>query len=137
MGSQGPYTRFRRRSGWLVLILLSGCITDWESQPVTPAQAVAGAGDSEVRVTLTNKVKVVLRDPAVEHDSLVGWVAPSWDSARGPVRRAYALAEIHDVAVKKNNTGSNVVLGVVAGTALFFGAIMGAWAITCATRYCD
>ena len=74
---------------------------------------------------------------AVEHDSLVGWVAPAWDSKAGPLRHAYALGEVREVAVKKNDFGPNVVLGVVAGTALFFGTVMSVWAISCATSYCD
>ena len=121
----------------ILLVVQAACITSWEPQPVAPAQVVAATSDAEVKVRLTNGSRVVLRDPAVEHDSLVGWVAPSWDSKGGPVRHAYALGELREVAVKKNDLGPNIVLGVVAGTVLFFGAVMGAWAITCATQFCD
>jgi hypothetical protein len=121
----------------VLLAVQAACVTSWEPQTVTPAQAVASGTDSEVMLHLRDGTKVVLRDPAVEHDSLVGWLAPSWDATVAPVRRAYAPSEVRGIAVKKNDLGPNIVLGVVAGTALFFGTIMGAWAISCATHYCD
>ena len=121
----------------IFLAMQSACVTTWEPQPVTPGELVGPGGDSEVRVRLANGSRVVLRDPAVEHDSLVGWVDPAWDSNAPLMRHAYALVEVREVAVRKNDLAPNVVLGGVAGTFLFVGVVWGAWAISCATHSCD
>ena len=80
---------------------------------------------------------MVLRDPGVEGDSLIGWLKPAFDATGSPVRQAFALGDVRDVAVRKNDFGPNLLLGVVAGTALFFTTAIAAYAIACATQYCD
>ena len=121
----------------MATMVLTGCVTTWEPQPVTPARLLETTGETEVRVTLSSGTKVVLRDPGVEGDSLVGWLKPSFDATGSPVRQAFALGDVRDVAVRKNDFGPNVILGVVAGTALFFVTARSAYAIACATGYCD
>lgn len=121
----------------LMVGLLTGCVTTWQPQPVTPARLLETTGETEVRITLTSGTNVVLRDPGVEGDSLIGWLKPSFDATGSPVRRAFALGDVRDVAVRKNDFGPNLLLGVVAGTALFFGTVITAWAIACSTQGCD
>lgn len=121
----------------LMVGLLAGCVTTWQPQPATPSQLREATGETEVRVTLTSGTKAVLRDPGVEGDSLIGWLKPAFDATGSPVRQAFALVDVRDVAVRKNDFGPNLLLGVVAGTALFFTTAIAAYAIACATQYCD
>jgi len=134
---QPPRMRRSRHIGILMACLLTGCVTTWQSQPVTPTQLLETTGETEVRVTLTSGTRIVLRDPGVEGDSLIGWLKPSFDATDKPVRQALALGDVRDVAVRKNDLGPNLILGVVAGTALFFTTAIAAWAIACTTQYCD
>lgn len=121
----------------LTACLLTGCVTTWQPQAAAPTELLATSGETEVRVTLTTGAKVVLRDPGVEGDSLIGWLKPSFDEKGAPARRAFALTDVRDVAVKKNEVGPNLILGVVAGTALFFTTAIATYVIICATQYCD
>ena len=120
----------------MATMVLTGCVTTWRTQQVAPAQLLATTGESEVRVTLTGGVKVVLRDPGVEGDSLIGWLQPTRDDAV-PVRRAVALADIQGLAVKKNNVGANLIVGIVAGSVAFFATVAAAYLIICADQGCD
>jgi hypothetical protein len=138
-----PIARMPRTSrrqlvaGLMVALLLTGCITTWQSQAAVPQRVLDTTRETEVRITLTSGLKVVLRDPAVEGDSLVGWLKPAFDAKNGPTRRAFSLEEVRDIAVQANDFGPNVILGVVTGTVIFFGTAIAAWAIICATQYCD
>lgn len=123
--------------GTLMVGLLTGCLTTWQPQPVTAARLLETTGETEVQVTLTSGMKIVIRDPGVEGDSLIGWLKPSFDATESPVRQAFALGDVRDVAVRKNDFGPNLLLGVVAGTALFFTTAITAYAIACATQGCD
>jgi hypothetical protein len=120
-----------------MLILVSGCITTWEPQSVAPAQFVPASGETEVQVRLLSGARVVLMDPGVEGDSLVGWLKPAFDDKDPPKRRAYALTELSAIAVRKNDVGANVGFGVLAGTVLFFASVIGTVAVMCAHSGCD
>jgi hypothetical protein len=100
-------------------------------------EVLSATGTAEVRVTLKNGVRVVLRDPAVEGDSLVGWLSTPSPATGKPVRRAFAVAEVQEVSIRKNNVPANVVLGIVAGSALFFASVATVVAIVCWDNGCD
>lgn len=121
----------------VLALLLGGCITTWQSEAAAPQRVLDTTHETEVRVTLTSGLKVVLRDPAVEGDSLVGWLMPAMGAKNGPTRRAISLEEVRDIAVRANDFGPNVILGVVTGTVIFFGTALTTWAIICATQSCD
>ncbi len=102
-----------------VVVAAAGCASNWQTEPVAPAALLAGAGPSEVRVRKADGSYLYLRDPAVTHDSLVGWEAPDWDKAGTLSRRAIPLADVQAVAVRGNDVVVNVVLGFLAGTVAF------------------
>jgi hypothetical protein len=81
---------------------------------------------------------VVLRDPGIEGDSLVGWQQPPGDPAVVPVaRRAFALSDVRTVSVKKSNTGANIAIGAAIGAAAFVTSVVVAWVIVCGSSGCD
>lgn len=119
-------------------LLLSGCFMNWQAQPAAPAEVIQSSGESEIRVTLTSGTRVVIRDPWVEGDSLVGWQQPPGDPAVVPVaRRAFALPDVRTVSVKKSNTGANIAIGAAIGAAAFVASVVVAWVIVCGSSACD
>ena len=127
-----------RAAAMLGALLLSGCVMNWQAQPAPPAEVIRSTGESEVRVTMNSGTSVVLRDPAVEGDSLVGWQQPSGDPAEVPVaRRASALTDVRTVSVKKSNTGANIAIGAAIGAAAFVASVIGVLLIVCGTSSCD
>jgi len=111
---------------------------NWQAQPAPPAEVIRSTGESEVRVTMNSGTSVVLRDPAVEGDSLVGWQQPPGDPAEVPVaRRAFALTDVRTVSVKKSNTGANIAIGAAIGAAAFVASVIGVLLIVCGTSSCD
>jgi hypothetical protein len=90
-----------------------------------------------VEVRLASGTRVVLRDPAVEGDSLVGWEQAAGGAKEPPVRRAFALTDIQSVATRANEPAANVALGVVAGTAIVFAVTFTLLAICFSSGNCD
>ena len=87
----------------LAAVLLNGCVMNWQAQSAPPAQVIQSSGESEIRVTLNAGNSVVIRDPWVEEDSLVGWQQPPGDPGEvAVVRRAFALSDVRTVSVKKS-----------------------------------
>jgi hypothetical protein len=82
--------RYRRSVAALVLATLGAC-SDWQVQPVAPAELVNGSSPSRVKVHLHDGRRLVLRQPAVRADSVVG-------AADGP---GVAVAEIDSIAVRR------------------------------------
>jgi hypothetical protein len=122
----------------VLMTLQAGCVMNWQAQPAPPAQVIQATGESQVRVTLNSGLNVVIRDPWVEGDSLVGWQQPSGKSAEVPVvRRAFALHDVRTVSVKKSNTGANIAIGAAIGAAAFVASVMAVLLIICGTGSCD
>lgn len=122
----------------LAALLLNGCVMNWQAQPAPPAQVIQSSGESEIRVTLNSGVNVIVRDPWVEQDSIVGWQPPPGNPAEVPVvRRAFALTDVRTVSVKKSNTGANIAIGAGIGAAAFVASVLGAVLIICAGGGCD
>ena len=127
-----------RVTGMLAVLLLNGCMMNWQAQPAAPAEVIQSSGESEIRVTLTTGANVVIRDPWVEGDSLVGWQQPAGDPAEvAVVRRAFALAEVRTVSVKKSNTGANIAIGAAIGAAAFAASVTVVLLILCGAGSCD
>jgi len=138
MGRLRSYTNRGRRARCLLLLLLNGCVTNWQAQSAAPAQVIQSSGESEIRVTLTSGAKMVIRDPWVKGDSLVGWQQPAGETADlRVVRRALALSEVRTVSVKKSNTGANIAIGAAIGAAVFVASVVGAILVVCGTGSCD
>ncbi len=122
----------------LAAVLLNGCVMNWQAQSAPPAQVIQSSGETEIRVTLNAGSNVVIRDPWVEGDSLVGWQQPPGDPAEvAVVRRAYALSDVRTVSVKKSNTGANIAIGAAIGAAAFVASVAGALLIVCGGGGCE
>jgi hypothetical protein len=122
----------------LATILVAGCVMNWQAQTATPAQVSQSSGESEIRVTLNTGTNVVVRDPWVEGDSLVGWQQPPGDPSEVPLeRRAFALSDVRTVSVRKSNTGANIAIGAAIGAAVFVASVAGAVLIVCGGGGCD
>jgi len=108
----------RRLAGTLLLLLiyLSGC-TSWHVQNVAPAQVIADRHPTAVRVTRADQSRVVLQNPTVVGDTLVG--AP--DSARAAVERRIALSEVQKIEVQQGDAGKTIGLAVAAAGLVVFG----------------
>jgi len=104
----------------------------WQAQSAPPAQVIQSSGESEIRVTPNAGSNVVIRDPWVEGDSLVGWEQPPGDPGEVAVeRRAWALSDVRTVSVKKSNTGANIAIGAAIGAAALVASVAGAVLIIC------
>ena len=122
----------------LAAVLLNGCVMNWQAQSAPPAQVIQSSGETEIRVTLNAGGNVVIRDPWVEGDSLVGWQQPPGDPAEvAVVRRAYGLSDVRTVSVKKSNTGANIAIGAAIGAAVFVASVAGALLLSCGGGGCD
>jgi hypothetical protein len=121
----------------MVTLALNGCVTSWQPQQAPPAQLLAATGETRVQVRLVSGTRVVLRDPAVEGDSLVGWEQATGGRKEPPVRRAFALAQIQAIATRGNEPAANVALGIVAGTAIVFAVVGTLLAICFNAGNCD
>ena len=122
----------------MATMVLAGCVTNWQPQQAPPAQLLAATGETQVQVRLASGIRVVLRDPGIEGDSLVGWQQPPGDPAVVPVaRRAFALSDVRTVSVKKSNTGANIAIGAAIGAAAFVTSVVVAWVIVCGSSGCD
>jgi len=75
----------------------AGCHDWYRTQVPAPAGSLAG-NPSQVRVTLTNGISVVLRDPMVSADSLFG---STYMGAGDPVRLGVPLAQVKSVDAMK------------------------------------
>lgn len=100
----------RRRSIALAMLLwyVPACTTWQVTQGVTPQQLIADRHPPAVRVTLPDSSRIVLDEPSIEGDSLVGFV--------GAKDSSVAAADITQIAVRKVSTGKTV--GLVFGLAL-------------------
>ena len=115
-----PMRPVRRPLAAILLSLQVASCTSWRVASVTPAKLVAEEQPARVRVTRSDGTRVVLYQPSVQGDSLVGRHAPGVASPD----RAVALADVTAVARRRGDTGKTVLLGVgvaalIAGTIAF------------------
>jgi len=94
-----------RHLGGIVLSLaLAGC-SSWQVQDVAPAQLFENGPPERLRITRGDSTQVVMDQPRLGTDSLVGV------SAGAPV--AIPLTDVRALAVRKGDTGKT--LGLIAG----------------------
>lgn len=107
---------------------LGGCAT-WQNATGNPAAALA-TGPTSVRLVPAGvSTPILLQDPAVEHDSLVGWL----HAGGGTTRSATALHDIEHLEVPAPSYAPAGATGVMLGTAAlmaFFAVLRAAWAGT-------
>lgn len=130
-----PTTRLVMRFLLGVALLTPGCATTWQAQPMPPAEALRG-GATEILVTLKDRSKVRMRDPAAIGDSLIGWTNPSQFEDAAPARLSYPIADVGSVSIRKSDTGINIATGAIAGGLLFVVSVGVLWAIYCSAG-CD
>jgi len=128
-------------SGLLLPAYLSSC-TAWHVQSVSPAQVVEDEQPSQIRVTTTSDSVVILQEPRVSGDTLIGFGERnfSWDgSVYGAPDTAsefkIPLADISHVELHKTDAAKSVLLGVgiVAGA---FAALIAFALILCSVEGC-
>lgn len=108
--------RFRNRPHWFVLVglfALAGC-TRWRTQQVSPAGLLTSESPRKIRVTRTDRSRVVLHQPQLVGDTIIG------GRTRKGVRAKVPLSEVKQVAVRKWDPfgTAGVVLGAAALGAL-------------------
>jgi hypothetical protein len=110
----------RRPLAAILLSLQVASCTSWRVASVSPAQLIAEEQPAKIRVTRSDGTRLVLHQPSVQGDSLVGSHAAG---IAGP-DRAVALVDVTAVARRRGDTGRTVLLGVgvaalLAGTIAF------------------
>jgi hypothetical protein len=115
-----------------IALQLAGC-TSWRVQSVAPEQLLAAEHPGQVRVQTRDGTRIVLRDPRLARDSLMGRVSapPSWagppGQSEGTLRYAVALADVTQVAVRRTNALKTIglILAIPAGAIAILGATCG------------
>jgi len=118
---------------------LSSCVKTWEVQRASPEQVVEEQQPSTIRIGIADGSEVVLEEPRVSGDSVVGlaerefswkgsvYLPPDTSSSFG-----VPLADISQLAVKKTDVLRSIGIGVLAvvvlGTAI---------AVGMSTAYCS
>jgi hypothetical protein len=105
---------------WLFLVFsLSGCMS-WRAEPTSPATLLATRKPDIVRVVRTDSSRVILREPTVEKDSLVGTEVSQADDLQGKDRRAIPLSDVAAIQTRQSDPTKNILLGagILVGTAV-------------------
>jgi hypothetical protein len=89
----------------------------WQTAPSTPATLIASKRPELVRITRSDSSRLVLRNPAIQQDTLYG----SLELAAGDTsqnRTAVPLAEITSVETRRSDPTKTTLLGtgVLVGT---------------------
>ena len=118
------YLRLRRLTCYLLLpAFLAGC-SSWYVQEVSPQQLITEEQPGKIRVTLTDGSQMVLEQPRVSGDTLMGKFAPKGfaPSAQVQLKRGeqvnIPLSDVTDVAIQKTDAGKTFVRVAVVGAAV-------------------
>lgn len=112
-----------------LLVLLAGACTSWRSQPGPAPEAIGRLnGSGTVRVTRRDMSVLVMRNPQVVGDSIVGVAGDT------PTRAAVAIADVQRIDARRVSAtktgglavGTVLVVSVVAIAAAFV-AVVTAW----------
>ncbi len=115
----------RRYLRLVVLAWVTASCSTWKSVPV-PTAGESHLLDGDYRLTLRNQSSIVVTDPKVTADSIIG---PE-KTRDGNIRRAVALQDLASVAKEGVSAGRTtlLVLGIGAGlTVLAFGLLIAAY----------
>ncbi len=111
---------------------LSSCVTNWEVQRASPEQVVDEEQPSQIRVTTTDHSEIVLDEPRVSGDTLIGLERDlsSFGSIYAAPDTAAALeiplADVSHVALKKTDAEKSFKLGLgVVGVAFLVLLVVG------------
>ncbi len=111
---------------------LSSCVTNWKVQRASPEQVVEEEQPSQIRVTTTDHSEIVLDEPRVSGDTLIGLVRDlsSYGSIYAAPDRAAALgiplADISHVAINKIDAEKSMKLSLgVVGVAFLVMLVVG------------
>ena len=123
------YSTLRRLTCCLLLpAFLAGC-SSWWVQEVSPQQLITEDQPEKIRVTLTDGSQMVLEQPRVSGDTLMGKFAPKdfAPSAQVQLKRGeqvnIPLSDVTDVAIQKTDPGKIFGMVLVVG-AFLFGALI-------------
>ena len=111
----------RRESRRLCVLLqlsvfLSACMS-WQTQPVSPTQLINDQRPSVVRVTRPDSSRIVLREPVVQGDTLIGF--PQSATADSLIRTRVPLADVQDIAILRSDPNKNTLLAAGFVIAVF------------------
>ncbi len=122
------YFKLRRLTCCLLLpVYLAGC-SSWHVQEVSPQQLITEEQPGKIRVTLTDGSQVVLEQPRVSGDTLMGRVAGKGVTPSGEMfvseQMSIPLSNVTDVAIQKTDPGKTFSAVVVVGAAVFLAAYL-------------
>ena len=131
---------FTRTTAFVLLVIwLPACAYRWRAETADPRVAIRSLQPDQARVTLTDGRQIILRNPTVTEDSIVGIVHATQYTASGviiPIGSRLALApgevtnlEIRELDKERSGTMIGVPLLVVAvgGMFLLLNAYRNAW----------
>ena len=108
------YFKLRRLTCCLLLpVYLAGC-SSWYVQEVSPQQLIAEEQPGKIRVTRTDGSQVVLEQPRVSGDTLMGCQIIEVQGQQRCPRVSIPLSDVTDVAIPKTDAGKTA--GRIVGT---------------------
>jgi hypothetical protein len=113
------------RSGFLLLIGLTGCITHWQPQAGSPALVVNRSSATQFRVTRRDGSRVNVERPRIEGDSLIGSFEPAEPWPDMPGRIAIPLSDIQSIAEREADLPANVAVGTLVTLTIILFLIRG------------
>jgi hypothetical protein len=116
MDTRGHATLSRLVAALLLSMYLLAC-TSWRVRNVTPERAIARDHPDKVRVTRVDSSRIVLSQPRISGDSLVGFA--------NHLKFGMPLSDVSAVAERRFNVGKSIALGVgiPAGTILLLAVL--------------
>lgn len=108
----------------LLPFMLAGCATKWETQTAPPAEVLKLSPADEYLVTWANGSQVELLKPVIERDSLIGIEKPDPTGPDIRVRRAIALSDVKQIAVKEHDGTATAIWIAVGGAFVLFIAVI-------------
>ena len=117
---QSYFTLRRLTCRLLLPAFLAGC-SSWHVQEVSPQQLITEDQPGKIRVTLTDGSQIVLEQPRVSGDTLIGCEVQSRQrcpSDPGALLRSgqqvsIALSDVRDVAIQRADFGKTAALIVI------------------------
>ena len=92
----------------------------WQVETVSPARLVSDQHPRSVRVVLKDSTEVLIADPVVRSDSIIGVIRLTADVVRGPYKPipvAVAIADVASVSVATVDTRRTLLLLGATGIA--------------------